>query len=310
MQGISGMTRFHVVEGKENDTKIELKLAHEFTTGQGYSKSLDSILFRPLKKVIEEGSNLGKVYNIFFRQDNTDFLFGAFSVTDKRLLFFPPMAMHRIDFDLTDIQIKNAMIDTQLDHISLDSDLIKWHYSYKDKNIHNVKTNSQRTIKVDNNFFLWFVWRFKSIQNLEKLPQKHEFYLSGEHKPEVKRRAQVMIDAVNSHDHPMLLCNDPISEEYFWNVEFFITKNIDDNLPNFPSYACHDKSSIVKEEDGNMKEGKGINKISIDSFEGTIWIRIDKQRGSLKTDHVFISPSRNYEKSMQEALTKYDVYTK
>lgn len=304
MGGISGMSRFHIIEGKESDTKIELKLAHEFTTGKGYSKSLDSILIRPLRKVIETGSDLGKVYHVLFRQDNTDFLFGALTVTDKRLLFFPPMATHRIESDLSDIQIKNAVVETQLDHISLDSDFIKWHYSFKDKNIHNVKTDSQRSIKLDNNFFLWFVWRFKSIQNLEKLPQKHEFYLSGNHKPEVIRRAKVMAYAVNSHDHPMLMCEDPISDEYFWNVEFFVTKNTENNFPNFPSYACNDSTSIVI-EDGIIKDGKGINKVFVDSFEGSLWIRIDKLRGQLKSDHAFITPNKDYEKRVQDTIHKF-----
>lgn len=309
MSGISGMTRFHVVEGKESDTKIELKLAHEFSTGEGYSKSLDSILVRPLRKVIESGSNLGKVYNVLFRQNKKDFLFGALTVTDKRLLFFPPTAIHRIESNLSDVQIKNAVIETQLDHLSLDSDFTTWHYSFNDKKINHTKTDSQRSIKIDNDFFLWFVWRFKSVQNLERLPQKHEFYLNGNHKTEVIRRAKVMTDAVNSHDHIMVLCDDPISENYFWNVEFFVSKKPNINLPNFPSYACHNKSSIV-EEKGGMKDGKGVNKVFIDSFEGTLWIRIDKQRGFLKADHLFISPDTNYEKLMKDALEKYDIYTK
>lgn len=295
---IAGAYRVYIKEQKIENENFSIKLAYNFTLGKGTNHDQNSILIRPFNKLLELGSLPGKVNFLSLMENKQFYILGAFCRTQKRILFFPCIREHEISKD-TDIKINNQKIDTKIDHISLENSLLKWHISFLKKKEFNTNAYTQRTFSINNDLFLWFVWRFKSVENLELVPLEQEIVLNGKEE-EVKRRAALMMESIRASHSAACFSDEQPSEPFFWNIEFFVSKTRELNFPPVPGYCLSDPASIVKDQ-REFGEG-GVFWLSIDDFDGLIWVRVSKLIGSLLSDHVIIPPSETFKKMVSEII--------
>lgn len=187
-----GKSRIFAKQILEKDDEVSIQMIHEFSKGSGLSNSFNSLLMRPFSKLMNTGKLPGKVSYLILRESNIDYLLGAFSYTEKRLLFFPSMKEHQIDKSDSSVVIHNQKYDTQIDHISLEHSLTTSHISFLNKENTKTRMSSFTPMRITNGFSLWLVWRFKSCENLEVLPQIHQLFIEGKPKSEILRRVNEM----------------------------------------------------------------------------------------------------------------------
>lgn len=293
-----GKSRIFAKQILERDNEVSVQIIHEFSKGSGLSKSLNSLLMRPFSKLMSTGKPPGKVNYLILRESNVDYLLGVFSYTEKRLLFFPSMKEHQIDTSNSSIVIHDQKYDTQIDHISLEHSLTRSHISFLNKEKTKTRVPSFNPMSITNGFSLWLVWRFKSCENLELLPQTYQLFIEGKPKSEIIRRVNEMFQSIRQSKSDLVLADDIAKDDYFWNIELFVSAH-QKSISTFPGYALHDKTSLVIEDESDSYTASFFQIIFSD-FEGSIWVKVTKLHGKLFSDHVIISESKEYEKSVKK----------
>lgn len=293
-----GKSRIFTKQILERDNEVSVQIIHEFSKGSGLSKSLNSLLMRPFSKLMSTGKPPGKVSYLILRESNKDYLLGAFSYTEKRLLFFPSMKEHQIDKSNSSVVIHNRNYDTQIDHISLEHSLTSSHISFLNKEKTKTRVSSFTPMHITDGFSLWFVWRFKSCENLESLPQTHQLFIEGKPKSEILRRVNEMFQSIRQSRSDLVLADDVANDNYFWNIELFVSAH-QESIHTFPGYALHDKTSLVI-EDGSDSYTNSFFQIIFSDFEGSVWVKVTKLHGKLFSDHTIISESKEYEESVEK----------
>lgn len=131
-------------------------------------------------------------------------MLGSFAFTN-RVIFFAGLTFSKI------IQGPNGMdyvgTEINLDHITLERDFKRWHFKPSEK---NMRLDTQRTRRFDNDLFLWFVMGIINVTKLEPMPMTQEFQLKApiENKQkqiqELERRRQEMLDTVSGNLFPVV----------------------------------------------------------------------------------------------------------
>ena len=293
-----GKSKIFTKQILEKDNEISVQIIHEFSKGSGLSKSLNSLLMRPFSKLMSTGKPPGKVNYLILRESDVDYLLGAFSYTEKRLLFFPGMKEHQIDSFNYSIVIHDQKHDTQIDHISLEHSLTSSHISFLNKEKTKTRVSSFNPMSITNEFSLWLVWRFKSCKNLELLPQTHQLFIEGKPKSEILRRVNEMFQSIRQSQSDLVLADDVAKDHNFWNIELFVSTH-QESISTFPGYVLHDKTSLVIEDESDDYTAS-LFQIIFNDFTGSIWVKVTKLYGKLFSDHVIISESKEYEKSVKK----------
>lgn len=301
MEGIlEGTAKIFVEKLEIKNDKASAKLVQTFSTGVGINTSSKSILIRPFSKVLKTEKQIGKINFLLFKENDRFYLLGAFANTEKRIIFFPAMREHYITKQTT-LTINNQTTNTMLQHISLESNLKNWHYKFIDSSNSDTKTERFTIPKLDNVFSLWFVWRFKSLENLEMLPKRHELIIKG-NEQSVRRKINRMIEAIHNSVGSVLTCDDNSQNDFFWNLEFFISNSKKLDFPLIPVNCTTNDTCIITDNRIDVVTN-AVQPIFIENFNGLIWVRIGKIIGTLKSDHVTTQPSQEYCDLIKKILT-------
>lgn len=111
--------------------------------------------------------------------------------------------------------------EINLDHITLERDFKRWHFKPSEK---NMRLDTQRTRRFDNDLFLWFVMGIINVTKLETMPMTQEFQLKApiENKQkqiqELERRRQEMLDTVSGNLFPVVQPTYTETFRHFINI--------------------------------------------------------------------------------------------
>lgn len=215
------------------DPKIDTKgnpyipLYYHFPVGIGNSINEYSALVKPFRKLIEEGKPIGKTAFVFYREDNAYFVLGAFAFTN-RTIFFPGLTFSRVIHAPDNRDLTGELHN--IEHFTLEHNLTDWHIKLIQS---EARYPTQKTRKVNDNVFLWFVMGIPEVNKLEPMPKTQEYQLKAPHKVDLERRKKVMLESVKGSIFPVAGINDNPISPYFINFEFFVSnrKSKELNLP-------------------------------------------------------------------------------
>lgn len=268
--------------------KLFRQIYLRFYDGQGISKNRFSALVRPFRISIDKGTPIKKVSFVAHKNNEDYFILGTFTCTNKRILFFPGMNL----FLSTppDYYLERKKLDFFVDHLSLDRNLLSYHQTDLSKKTSKQKLYSQRTKKLTDDLYLWFVWCVKPTV-LEKLPSVLSIIITGTEN-EIKHKSWVIMNACQVGRIATTETNDNIDGSHYWNFEFFVHKKNVDSDPELTKFGIHPSffayfPPIVK-ENREMVQAR-IYPIHLDGFEGTIFIRVSKLKGSFPSDTLMSS---------------------
>lgn len=123
-----------------------------------------------------------------------------------QILFFPGLMFSRIIHtpkgrDLLDKELHN------LDHFSLvKENLTDWHITLLQKRTQGIRYPTQKTKRVNDNVFLWFLLAIRDAGKLEPMPKTHEYRLKGPN-TDIKRRLKSIVQSVECSEFPVTLVN-------------------------------------------------------------------------------------------------------
>lgn len=262
----------------DNDGKPYIPLYYYFPFGNSNSINPDSALVKPFTKLMEGGYPIGEVAFVFYREDNSYFVLGSFAFA-HRIVFFPGLKFSRIIHtpdgrDLTNREIHN------IKHFSLERDFSHWHI----KAVQNkIKYPIQRTKKLNESIFLWFVMGIPDVSKLEPMPKTQEYMLKAPHTVDLERKKELMLKSVEGNNFPVTDINFKPTSHYFLNFEFFVSKYKTEELAfDGPVFNIPPPSSMLAKSEG------GLRSKTVDDFAPndsvSIYIRTSKISGSLAYD--------------------------
>jgi hypothetical protein len=202
-----------------------IPLKYHFPFGNRTSIDESSALVKPFKKLMDDGRPTGKIAFVFYRENGVDFVLGSFAFTE-RIIFFPGISFSRIVLDSNGGEYMDNEID--LDHLTLERDFIKWHFKPTQK---NKRFETQRTKRVKNDTFLWFVMGIPSVSKLEPMPMTQVYQLKAPQKGdeegkvrELNRRREGMLDSVDDSKFPFVEIKYNPTGNYFLNFEVLVSR--------------------------------------------------------------------------------------
>lgn len=211
---------------RDQKGKYHLPIYYYFPLGEGNSITENSALVKPFKKIMD-GSPINSVAFVFYKEKNQHYVFGSFS-NHRKIIFFPGLTFSRVirspdGRDIPDSELHN------IDHFTLEENLRKWHITLKQRN-DGVKYSTQRTRKVNNEVYLWFVMALRETTKFESMPRTQEYILKGS-KSEIIRRQQLMFESRENIEFPIMETNYEPLPPFFLNIEVYVSnKKIEDEL--------------------------------------------------------------------------------
>lgn len=278
------------ISGPVQDTtgNLSQSIRFHFYDGEGFSNNQHSALVRPFRKTLEKESLLNNVIFVEHEDNNNYFVLGSFTYTEKRILFFPGMNLSLLT--PPEYYLKNRKLDFFIDHMSLNRDLRKHHQTDITKEKSKQKLHSQKTKKLTDSLYLWFVWCLKP-NVLEKLPRTQSIVIHGNDK-EISRKVSKIMDACNPGRLLTTETNNDMKDGHYWNFEFFVHKEHVENDPMLKEFGIHsayltNTPNIVKEDRSRVQAR--IYPLHMDGFEGTIFIRTSEIKGSFPSESLMAS---------------------
>lgn len=256
-----------------------------FYDGYGINDSHFSCIVRPFRKLLEKGTPVKNISFVTYKNKNDNFILGSFTFTGKRLIFFPGMNLSLQN--PSEDYLKKRKLDFLVDHMSLENDFETCHETDISKPTSKHKLSTKRTKKLSESLYLWFFWEIKP-NVLEKLPATQLMFIRGTEK-EMAHKTSLLFD-VNHDDKTISFeTNENLDGSHYWHFEFFVHKNKIDHDPYLRELAIHpgflaDFPRIVS-EDRKIIEVQ-IKAIHLEDFDGTIFIRSCKLKGSFPTDSI------------------------
>src|SRR5215208_1345084 len=162
-------------------------------------------------------------------------------------------------------------------HFTFESNFIDWHIKPMQKEI---RYSTQRTRKVNDHVFLWFVMGIPNVTKLESMPRTQEYVLTAPHHSDLARRRRIMLESIDGSIFPVTeMVHNPVSS-YFLNFEFFVSnrKTKELILPD-GLFVIPPPSSKLEESDQGLRS-KAIDDFSLKESI-SISVRTSKIRGSL-----------------------------
>jgi hypothetical protein len=255
---------------------------YTFPFGTGVSQNQSSAMSRPFRKLFEKGEDPGKINYVIYKEGDEHYLLGSFANTKKHIIFFPSLIDQRIISQ--NGQKINQETLPQLDHLTIDIELDKWHFKVLNQNQQIAKFPTMQTKSIDKSLKLWFVWRVKSKKHLETLPKELHWFFPASFS-DYKRRVDLTMGSMSKAIHNRIWIPSRPKMKHFLNFEFFISAKKDESYPKCPVFL---KSTDIEKENRKKSEGRTIP-IQLDEFEGWIFVRVNAIKGDLPIDSEFIS---------------------
>jgi hypothetical protein len=257
-----------------------IPIYYYFPTGTGDSINECSALVKPFRRLIEEGKPIGKTAFVFYREGNLYYVLGSFAFTE-RIIFFPGLSFSRVVHTPDGRGLANDEIDN-VEHMTLEKNLIDWHVRLVCR---NKKYTSQKTRRIKDNVFLWFVMAIPNCLKLEPMPKTQAYKLVSPHQQDLERRRELMLDSVECGIFPVTEMNYSPAFPHFLNFEVSSGKSKELDLP--------EELFVMPPPSSTLEKMKGIRSKSIDDFclknSMSISIRTSKIKGYLKYDGVYFS---------------------
>lgn len=165
----------------------------------------------------------------------------------------------------------------------------KWHITLKQRK-EGVKYSTQRTRKINNEVYLWFVMALRDVTKFEPMPRTQEYILKGS-KSEITRRQQLMFESRENIEFPIMETNYEPSPPFFLNIEVYVSnKKIEDNLP--PELITMPPPISILEQQEQIRSRSLDLALKSSTY---LFIRISKIRGDIIYDAVYFLGGRyNY----------------
>jgi len=209
-----------VMKKKGND--YELNLDWKFPVGEGISNNLNSGLLRPFKSLFTTGQPPGKTVFVMYEEDDHYYVLGSLAKTKQFVIFFPGGT----DLELVHHDGESASATPiHIDHFTLEKSFRTWHVTLVEKATQNTRLPRNRTLKVQDGLFLWFVLQASSLDSFEKMPKRLQAQLTHK-QTEVKRRSKAIDEA--RKDVNFQICkveHEVLPEPHVINFEFFLSLN-------------------------------------------------------------------------------------
>ncbi len=269
-----------------------LPLLYTFPIGNGGSISENSALVRPFKKILKDGKPIGKIHYIFYKEGQKYYVLGSLAYSNGRLIFFPG----HIDLRMTwakDKPILGEGLSHHFDHLTLESNLRRYHLTLLEKETQGIKYEKMNTKFVGKDMILWFVMGVQSADKLEAAPRTQTLRLRWYKQADLNRRYKIIQDA-RGGIFPVLESVEQLESPFFINFEFFVNLN--------PSPKAEPPTRLFAAEvpDSESGETKIIDVPTLASiikpqgFSGLIWIRTSKIKTTLKEHHVVVRDSKEF----------------
>ena len=271
---------------KNQNGEYYLPIYYYFTLGEGNSITENSALVKPFKKIMD-GSPINSVAFVFYKEKNQHYVFGSFS-NHRKIIFFPGLTFSRVIRSPDGRDIPHSEIHN-IDHFTLEENLRKWHVTLKQRN-EGVKYSRQRTRKVNNEAYLWFVMALRDVTKFEPMPRTQEYILKGT-QSDLIRRQKLMLESRENIEFPIMETNYEPSPPFFLNIEVYVSnKKIDDNLP--PEIITMPAPISILEQQEQLRS-RSLDLVLKNSTY--LSIRISKIRGDIIYDAVYFAGGRyNY----------------
>lgn len=269
-----------------------LPLLYTFPIGNGGSLSESSALVRPFKKILRDGKPIGKIYYIFYKDNQEYYVLGSLTYSSGRLIFFPG----HIDLRMTwakDRPILSEGLLHHFDHLTLESNLRTYHLTLLEKETQGTKYQKMNTKFLGKDMILWFVMGVQSADKLEEAPTTQTLRLRWQNPADLNRRYKI-IEEARGGIFRAIEAAEQTEPPFYINFEFFVSLN--------PSPKAEPPSRLfaIKGPDSESDETKIIdvptraNTIKPQGFSGLIWIRTSKIKTMLGDDHVIVRDSKEF----------------
>lgn len=265
-----------------------LPLLYTFPMGNGGSANENSALVKPFRKIIRDGKPIGRINYVFY-QENQDYrILGSFAYGGKRMTFFPAMIDTRMTRTPSGQEVLKEGILQHMDHITLDESLRTWHMTLLEKQTRGDRYQRMNSLRVKEDMFLWFVMGVQDASKLEEAPRTQEIRLPWPHFNELQRRHKLLMDARGDSEFVITRVDDePPEAPYFLNFEFFVSTRKERDYE--PPLLVYNAGVLSELKDKRTQILTRAHHIKLTNFSGSIWIRVSKITGTLKSHAVFIN---------------------
>jgi len=264
----------------------QLRIKYSLPIGKGRSNDSESPIIRPFKKILKEGKKPGKITFVFLNDNGQYFVLGAFSFTVKHLIFFPGFKDRRLSY-VGDKQYLNEGVVLHIDHLTLDQNLRTWHFTFDEKNTKGAKIPTNKTKKIDETNFLWFACKVSNSSDLYETPNEQEVNLKAS-LSEIKRRVPIIHEARKGSIFQIVHVDEKLGQPFFWYFEFFVNTSPDrENYPHSPVIVVPTSQTTLLNK--RREAPTRTHHMLIEGFKGSIFIRVSKFRGSMKSALEFVS---------------------
>jgi len=295
--GVVGAANFVPLQPKNENGISYLPIKYNFPMGTGESLNDDSALVRSLKGLLVDGKPIRKISFIFYKEKNDHYTVGTIILSEKYLIFYPALIPSKVTESLSDEKtIKD--IPLNIDHLTLEENWVKWHFSFKQKKEQRkYKLITRKTKKINNSLTLWFVMAVKSLDKLEEMPKTQEYKLVYPNYDELLRRYSEFIEARKQVNFPIMEVKGEPENDWYLNLEFFIDKKISgDYRQDYPKTP-----TVYHANSFSSNKGNPIPKfytrdihVNLPGFEGRLWVRVSRMPGRLEKEGYFI-PGSDYQ---------------
>ncbi|WP_148313079.1 hypothetical protein [Nitrosopumilus adriaticus] len=281
--GILGVARFSY---RIIDNPPTLKIRYSMPEGSGICTDVNHSMIRPFRKILNDAKYPGKITYVFIRDEKKYHVLGAFSHTNRNIIFFPGVVDKRL-LNFGEDELLSNGIEKHVDHFTLENNLDSWHVTVQEKEFDGTRFKSQKTKKIDENNYLWFIFKISDLNKMDLLPKELRFELY-ESLDEIKRRLPIITKARENGIFQVTELNDKEKSPFFWYVEFFISKsNKKEDHPKSPVIVMPNKDTKILE--GRKKAMMRTHQVFLDGFDGSVFVRVSKVQGTINSHIIFES---------------------
>jgi hypothetical protein len=291
------MTKFEAYGNIEANVQLkrikqtkQIPLNLDFEVGKKIrNKNRNSVIFKPWAKLINNGEPVGKIFYIFFNNDEKDLsdlnILGSVCFSKgNQLLFFPGFPADFIEYFDSEGKILESRKNFIIDHFSLENTLDRWHITSKNADGSSIRIENRNVIKLDENCIHWLTLDINTTTSLEKLCQNNQiqfdcFFNIIEKTEAEKKNARSNIDDLIIRPSDARVDDGPA----FWHFEFLIKKGdapFNPAILSMPILGLNEKIFPIK-----IPSTSGIPikyfEFKIPDFSGMFIIRATQISGTL-----------------------------
>ena len=278
--------------------EARLILIDKFKGGKGILKNSNSALIRPYKHYLEDKTKLGLIKYVLIHEDDDYYVLGTFVRTSiGRILFFPGLINREVQKSIGNGYNKKTKedVDTlgqKVDHHTLKPNLKSCHLKFDNRNI---EFKNQQTSKITNSLFLWTHYQISSFKEFELLPEFMKISLKIPSNP--LELVSILPDIRDSRDNviDVIKFTEKSDHPFFLTLQIFVSPNREQNLDGILARIEDSPSFVVVPKKQDRVNAK-LKKITLDGFDGCIWVVVYKVSGHLTIGHFMMSGEKMQKK--------------